>query len=1374
MPITYRRQPTSIVRHHNEWLSLLDISGPFLSMPVLQRAFPQGLEADDPELKRDLRVAYEGWLDNQMGTRPDPAAHRGWVAWVLRHVLDMTDAVLRTDEAALERWAVPVPEHGETMRPDLAIADPSDPTRARLLVQIVPKAQGLEATMAGHAWAASPATRMMELLHATDVVLGLLTNGEQWMLVHAPRGETTGYVSWYGDLWLTEPLTLRAFRTFLRLGRFFGVPDDETIEALLRESAAHQEEVTDQLGHQVREAIAILVRTIDRADQDRGGALLAGVPETRLYAAAVTVMMRLVFLLSAEERGLLLLGDPLYDQHYAVSTLRVQLHERADQAGEEVLERHHDAWCRLLATFRAVHAGAWHDELNLPAYGGGLFDPDAYPFLEGRPEGSGWRRAPADPLPIDNRTVLHLLDALQMLQVQAPGGSRGGGAEARRLSFRALDVEQIGHVYEGLLDHTAKRATEPVLGLARAKYKVPDLPLAELEAHRAKGEDDLLTYLVRETGRSRSALRNDLARTPDLETAPRLRAACGNDDALYRRVLPFAGLIREDDYGRPVVVPAGHVYVTAGAERRATGTHYTPRSLTEPIVQHTLEPQVYRGPAEGEPREKWKLRPADELLALKVCDMAMGSGAFLVQACRYLSERLAEAWAEREGNLKRRHPGATILLTPEGRRTDDAAAAIPADPDERLRLARRLVADRCLYGVDKNPLAVEMAKLSLWLVTMEKDKPFTFLDHALKCGDSLVGVSRRQLEHWTLHPDDNAGEGYEPFGTAVEVEKVIALRREIAAMPDNDIRDQQAKAAMLADAEALTNHLRAGADLLVAAYMSDKKGKPWQALKDKLWRAFRQGKDTPPETPDLATVVPGGVRPFHWELEFPEAFDGEAGGFHAVVGNPPFKGGQRISGDLGDRYLDYLKAWQNGKKGSADLCCYFFLRAFENLRRGGSFGLIATNTIAQGDTREMGLDQIVVNGGHIYRAENDTHWPGAAAVVVDVVHVRKGQWQGVRQLDGRPVRTISAYLDSRAVKGSPRRLAANVGLSFQGSIVLGMGFVLEPEEAQALIAKDPRNAEVLFPYLNGEDLNSRPDQSPSRWVINFRDWPLERTANGSWWRADEKARAEWLKMGCVPSDYPGAVAADYRDCLGIVSARVYPERARNKRKVRRERWWLYGERAPALYEAVEPLARVLVIAQTSRTLAFCFVPKGIVYSHMLVVIAVDRHDVFALLQSDLHRYWVLTNASSLKGDARYIPSDCFETFPLPRGGGGLAAVGEIYHEHRRQLMLDRQEGLTATYNRFQDPEEASDDIARLRALHVEMDHAVAAAYGWHDLDLGHGFHDMPQGVRYTIDPAARDEVLDRLLQLNQERYEEEVRVGLWEGKAKGKRQERLL
>lgn len=1368
MPRPPYRPTSSVARHHAEWLSLLDISGPFLSVPVLLRAFPQGLEPDDPDLKRDLRAAYEEWLDNQGGTRPNPAIHRAWVEWVLRRALDMADEVLCTDPAALQAFAVPVAEQNETLRPDLAVATPGDPKRARLLVQIVPPRQPMEGPLAGSHWAASPATRMMELLHATSLPLGLVTNGEQWMLVHAPRNQTTGYISWYADLWLQEPLTLQAFGSLLRMQRFFGVPDEETIEALLADSANEQQEITDQLGRQVREALAILVRAIDRADQDRGGALLATVPEARLYEAGVTVMMRLVFLLAAEERGLFLLGDPLYDQHYAVSTLRALLHERADHAGEEVLERHHDAWCRLLATFRAVYAGVRHDQFDLPAYGGGLFDPDRFPFLEGRPEGSDWRTTPSEPLPIDNRTVLHLLDALQMLQVQVPGG---GSAEARRLSFRALDIEQIGHVYEGLLDHTARRATEPILGLERARDKVADLPLAALEARLAKGREDLVAFLKDETGRSPGALRKALEAGPDLDAAARLRAACGNDEALLRRVLPLAGLIRDDDYGHPVVVPAGHVYVTAGQERRATGTHYTPRSLTEPIVQHTLVPQVYAGPAEGAPRERWTLRPAGEILALKVCDMAMGSGAFLVQACRYLSERLVEAWEKREGDLARRHPGETILITPLGERTRDGDEALPADAEERLRLARRLVADRCLFGVDKNPLAVEMAKLSLWLVTLEKNRPFTFLDHALKCGDSLVGVGRTQLQYWTLHPDADAAKRPNGFGTELDMREVIRLRREIAALPDRDIYDQRAKADLLSKADGLLDHLREGGNLLVASYYSDAKGRAVQALRDRLWKTFRTRADAPPETPDLATVVPGGVRPLHWEIEFPEVF--EAGGFDAIVGNPPFMGGLRISTNLGAAYLGYLRqAWPDAG-GTIDLCGFFYRRAFYHLKPGGSFGLIATNTIAQGDTREGGLDRIVASGGSIYRAENDRPWLGTAGVTVDVVHVRKGTWTGEHTLDGEPVRHINAYLDRRRVVGSPHRLAANEGLSFIGSFVLGMGFVLKPEEALVLIERDPRNKEVLFPYLNAEDLNTRPDQSPSRWVINFSDWPLERSAKGRWVGANQEQRRKWLQAGCVPTDYPGTVAADYPDCLTIVREKVRPFRELNRNRQRREIWWRFTRPTVDLYATIVPLRRVLVTPLVSKYVSFVLTDKTYVYAHRLAVFPFEDYAAFAVLQSYIHEVWARAYSSTLETRINYSPSDCFETFPGVQPSASVSHVGETYHGYRCQLMLARQEGLTATYNHFHDPEETSEDIARLRELHCEMDQAVAAAYGWHDLDLGHGFHDTPQGLRYTISPPARDEVLDRLLALNQERYEEEVRQGLHEGK-KGRGKGRLV
>ena len=130
-------------------------------------------------------------------------------------------------------------------------------------------------------------------------------------------------------------------------------------------------------------------------------------------------------------------------------------------------------------------------------------------------------------------------------------------------------------------------------------------------------------------------------------------------------MLPFANLVRDDPWGHPVVVLRGSVFVTEGADRRSTGTHDTPTSLTEPIVQYTLEPVVYEGPAEGAPRDQWRLKSPSELLKLKVCDMACGSGAFLVAAGRYLTARLQEAWASMgafEAGAPRRSPEGFELI----------------------------------------------------------------------------------------------------------------------------------------------------------------------------------------------------------------------------------------------------------------------------------------------------------------------------------------------------------------------------------------------------------------------------------------------------------------------------------------------------------------------------------------------------------------------------------------------------------------------------------------------------------------------------------------------------------------------------------------
>ena len=297
----------STSHHHTEWLSLLEVSGPFLSMPVLMDIFPHGLNDLDTDTIATMRNAYEEWLENNT----DPAIHTAWMRFVLANLLDYEeDVVLLSGQAIPQGLRALVPQQGVTLRPDMVLVEP-DTRRPRLLVQTYAPTQKLDKAPQDHHWQASCASRMMEMLHALNVPLGLITNGEHWMLVHAPVGETTGYISWYAELWFSERLTLRAFATFLEAGRFFGVPGEQTLEGLLKESAENQHEVTDRLGAQVRSAVQILIQALDKADQDRGRKLLAGIPEERMYDATITVMMRLVFMLFAEERELFPINERL-------------------------------------------------------------------------------------------------------------------------------------------------------------------------------------------------------------------------------------------------------------------------------------------------------------------------------------------------------------------------------------------------------------------------------------------------------------------------------------------------------------------------------------------------------------------------------------------------------------------------------------------------------------------------------------------------------------------------------------------------------------------------------------------------------------------------------------------------------------------------------------------------------------------------------------------------------------------------------------------------------------------------------------------------------------------------------------------------------
>lgn len=1347
----------------HEWLNLIEVSGPFLAVPVLKEVFPQGLEALPSGRPQRLRRTYDEWRDAvDMDDLDLPSLHSAWIDDVLTTALEMDGAVLHRIGALPERLTVSLPEHGVTVAPDLAVVNPTNGDEPLLLIHVYDPDTDLDVTRRFDGLAITPADRMVALLRATGCAIGIVTNGERWMLVHAPVGAVAGFASWYARLWGQEPETLRAFVSLLGVRRFFG-PDEGKLPALYERSLKHQDDVTEALGEQVRRAVEVLVQALDRADQDRNRELLRDVDPRELYEAGLTVMMRLVFLLAAEERALLLLGDPRYDSFYAISSLRMQL--RADS--EEILERRRSAWSRLLALFRGVYGGIDHPTLRLPALGGSLFDPDRYPFLEGRKKGTNWRSDPAAPLPIDDRTVLLLLEAIQTF-------------EGRTLSYRALDVEQIGHVYEGLLERTVKRVEDVTLELdSGAKAKNPRVTLGELESARLDGAAKVAELLKERSERSESAIRNALERAADDRLAARLLTICRGDIGLRDRILPYASLLRTDPWGYPLVHHKGAFVVVLGAARRESGTHYTPKGLTEKIVEETLTPVAYRGPAEGKAPEDWELKSVEELLDLKICDPAMGSGAFLVQACRWLADRLVKAWSVTEAGGKQ--------IDSEGRIVEEASSEgfdpISQDAEERAIVARRLVAERCLYGVDKNSLAVELAKLSLWLTTMSKGRPFGFLDHNLRSGDSLLGIRDiRQLAELSMAP--RGSKQLRLFGRSIQaaVEKAIELRTRLRSIPIRDIGDVDAMAALDAESRQALLLPQAVADAFVGIILAEERAteradrlQALEALADAAANGTEAAMDRlrRDALTDLRIDAPDGLArdPFHWPLEFPEVFGNQRDGFDAFIGNPPFLGGQKITGAMGTAFREFLvEHIADGMRGSADFVAYFFLRTFSLLSERGLSGLIAVNTIAEGDTRDVGLGQLLKAGGEIIAAYPNEVWPGTANVVTSRVHMAKSSWAGTRLLNGKTVAYISSHL-GEVEAWSPKKLESNAGLVYQGSIILGDGFLVDENFVATALAKDHNYERVLYPYLIGREVNQHPEHEPGRYVINFFDWP------------EQSAR-------------------QYSSAFAIVESEVRPEREKQNDAGAKRTWWLHLRARAELYHKIgrgelfqshppdwtddsHRLERVIVFA-TGATKYPCFtmVSNDYIYANTVCVVASDSFGLLGCLSSDIHAVWAFEQGSRLHERLRYTHGDIFETFSLPQGlladdCDRLSTLGQELFNTRGEVMRAEQKGMTSFYNDFHDPELRRQDIARCRDIQVALNEAVLEAYGLDEVDLELGFHEvgyLPDGknTRFTMSEKARQEILRSLAELNRQRYKQEVDQGLHgktagSGKARGRR-----
>jgi len=1312
----------------HEWLNLIEASGPFLAVPVLRAVFPQGLEALTSGRPQRLRRTYEEWRDAvDMDDVDLPSLHAAWIDEVLVTALEMDSVVVRRSDQLPARLSVSMPEHGVTVAPDLAVVNPTKDDEPLLLIHVYEPDTDLDATRRIDGRAITPPDRMVALLRGTGCPTGLVTNGERWMLVHAPVGVVAGFASWYARLWGQEPETLRAFVSLLSVRRFFG-PEPGKLPALFEQSLKHQDDVTEALGEQVRRAVEVLVQAVDRADQDRNRDLLRDVDPRELYEAGLTVMMRLVFLLAAEERGLLLLGEPRYDSFYAISSLRMRL--RADS--EEILERRRSSWSRLLALFRGVFGGIDHPTLRLPALGGSLFDPDRYPFLEGRKKGTCWRSDPAEPLPIDDRTVLLLLEAIQTF-------------EGRTLSYRALDVEQIGHVYEGLLERTVRRVDDVTLELeGAAKAKNSRLALGEIESARLDGEARIVELLKERSERSEPAIRNAIGRAPDERLMARLLSVCRGDVASRDRILPYAELLRTDPWGYPLVHHAGAFVVVLGADRRESGTHYTPKSLTEKIVEETLTPIVYRGPAEGKKPEEWELKSAEELLNLKICDPAMGSGAFLVQVCRWLADRLVEAWSnveatgsrlDGEGNI---HTGASVT----------AFEPLAREVEERAILARRLIAERCLYGVDKNPLAVELAKLSLWLTTLAKGRPFGFLDHNFQSGDSLLGVCN--LEQLTaLNMKPIAGEQLRLFGRAVReaVDHALTLRVQLRAIPIRDIHDVEAMAALdtSSDVELATSKLIADAfiGLVIATDGGQELEKRLAVLSITADRAADGAVDASralekQAQADLTRDFVGAQRgqPFHWPLEFPEVFLRSNGGFDAFVGNPPFLGNRLWKGTYGSALQRIVQMILEVAPGKIDLSVAFHRRAAALLRHGGTYGLLASNNIAEGSAVSVGLERIAAEG-NFYFSRKGMPWPGAASTVIAIVCFRKGGWTGLRNCDGLACEKIGPRLQPEVGGGWEPKALADTLFAFEGvHNGKGLAFVLTQEHPWFERLRS-ESSSLLRPYITGNDITSTSLTRTERWALDLADLSLE----------------------AIQKEWPIA----HGFLLDVVKPTRTPEELKSYKGLI-DRWWQFWNHRAEQMRRIRGRQQCVVFAKAAKYPICVQAPTEWIYTNKVVLVEAIREDTHAICLSSMFQIW-LRNYSirSLGADNNTLTlsiSEALATFPHPtRHTPAYAVTAAIDFQNILVSWSSRNHaGMTDAMNAVHSTAPDDAEIIKLRDLLERIDAGVADAYGWTDIDLTHVLQadadaEDTTPSHYGLTTATRDRVLAKLIDLNRQLFE---------------------
>ncbi|MBD2014343.1 hypothetical protein H6F96_10205 [Microcoleus sp. FACHB-53] len=733
--------------------------------------------------------------------------------------------------------------------------------------------------------------------------LGLLTNGvELRLLISDPARPDSQVTITIDPYWKRSRNIPDSYLLLLALASPEGV---KKLPNLVEKARLQQARVTKELRVQARQAVERFIHEILEHPDNRemlkdltpqphreqgSGERLA----KQLWKEGLIVVYRLLFVLKLEASD-----DPARAFSFASTSLwrntfspTITLAEYARKVLDEGMETGSFLESGLRSLFRMFAEGISCTELNVKPLGGALFGAGATPVLS--------------KLQWGERAVAHLLDQLLWT---AP---KRGASNRQRVHYGSLDVEDLGRVYEALLELEPGISTERMCRLRRQKLEVV-VPVVQGEKYRPAVPQAI----------------DPVALEEELEEAEEDE----EDEAPKKGKKTKVEWIEE--------IPPNRFYLRVGLGRKASGSYYTPHSFVRFLVQETLGPQVEERSPKDDPNPM-------AILKLKVLDPAMGSGHFLVEACRFLGDKLYEACrlcdelaTKAEGRVeKAKTPEEKDAALAEAQKFWQRVIDLP-DPDDKLMkylpssaperkesgfsqqeaiaLCRRLVAVHCLYGVDKNPLAVELAKLSLWLESHAEGLPLTFLDHRLVLGDSLTGAFFEHLLKEPASGDDVQKLVWQNVNDQFRHALADALRyvRDLEASIGTDISDIEAKEI----AKQNLDRALAPFKILAAAWsggvmLGDESGDTDYAS---LFSTIAQTGDLPEDLSDKpkllamiakglgAEAVPGErsgllevlaskkyVPAFTYDLTFAEVFypDGNLTnrqGFDAVLGNPPWE-----------------------------------------------------------------------------------------------------------------------------------------------------------------------------------------------------------------------------------------------------------------------------------------------------------------------------------------------------------------------------------------------------------------------------------------------------------------------------------------------------